>query len=164
MTYDFNTSGNEVTGINAPLYPHSNDTNRVFNGDYTVQNWINNGASRSKLFLGLAFYARTFTLANPSVNGVHAPVVGPGGDVLMYNELCQELNRGGWTVVYDEEQQSPFAFKGNEWWGYDNVRSIRVKSQYAVQQGLAGVMIWALDYDDVNNDCGTGWNPLFAAI
>lgn len=172
MTYDFNGSWNVRTGQNSPLYPHSTDTNRAFNIDYAVRHWINNGASRAKLFLGLAFYGRTFTLADPAVNGLHAPTIGPGnpgrysneGGLMMYNEICQELDSGGWTVIYDTDQQSPYAFKGNQWWGYDNAQSIRVKSQYAVDQGLAGVMIWALDYEDVHNQCGTGWNPLFAAI
>lgn len=166
MTYDFNGSWNDRTGMNAPLFPHRNDVNRVLNGDYAVQNWIRNGASREKLFLGLAFYGRSFTLANPAVNGVHAPTIGPGaiGELLMYNEFCQELNRGGWTVVYDEDQQTPYAYKGNQWMGYDNPRSITAKSKYAVDNRLAGVMIWALDYDDASNVCGTGWNPLFVAI
>lgn len=172
MTYDFHGSWDGRTGINSPLYPHAAAANRNFNIDAAVQHWINAGASRAKLFVGLAFYAQTFTLANPAVNGMNAPTIGPGTGgpysaqpgLMMYNEICQELNRGGWTVVYDTQQQSPYAFRGNQWWGFDNAQSIRVKSQYAVQQGLAGVMVWAMDYEDVHNLCGTGWNPLFVSI
>lgn len=172
MTYDFNGSWNGRTGINAPLYPHSTDYNRNLNSDASVRAWIAAGASRAKLFLGLAFYAQTFTLANPANNGIGAPTTGPGlggiwsqqPGLMMYNEICRDLNTGGWTVVYDTQTQSPYAYRGNQWWGFDNAQSIRVKSQYAVQQALAGVMVWAMDYEDVHNLCGTGWNPLFISI
>lgn len=172
MTYDFHGSFNGRTGQNSPLFPSSLDTNRVFNIDYAVNHWIRNGASPQKLIMGLGFYAQTFTLANPAVNGLHAPTIGPGTagpysqqpGLMMYLEICKELNAGGWTVVYDYEQQSPYAFKGNQWWGYDNPQSIRAKSEYAVSKNLAGVMMWSMDYEDAHNQCGTGWNPLLVAI
>lgn len=172
MTYDYNSHWNKRTGQNSPLFASPNDISPTFNIDASVNAWIRAGASPQKLFLGLAFYAQTFTLANPAQNGIGAPVTGPGRagpysdspGLLMYNEICEELNRGGWTVRFDTQQQSPYAFKGNQWWGYDNVQSIRIKSQYAVQKNLAGVMMWAVDYEDNLNRCGQGVNPLLAAI
>lgn len=172
MTYDYNAHWNGRTGQNSPLYASSNDINSQWNIDASVNAWIRAGANPQKLFLGLGFYAQTFTLQNPAQNGLGAPTVGAGlpgpysqsPGLLMYNEICEELNRGGWTVRYDTQQQSPYAFKGNQWWGYDNVQSIRAKTQYAVQRNLAGVMMWAVDYEDRHNHCGTGFNPLLAAI
>ena len=37
-----------------------------------------------------------------------------------------------YTVVYSQEQQAPYLYKGNQWVGYDNVASIRAKVFYFV--------------------------------
>lgn len=66
------------------------------------------------------------------------------GSLMTYVQICNEFNRGGWTGVYDYEQQSPYAFKGNQWIGFDNPQSIRAKSEYAVSKNLAGVMMYGL--------------------
>lgn len=172
MTYDYNSHANGRTGQNSPLFASSNDINSKWNADAAVTAWIRAGANPQKLFLGLGFYAQTFTLSNPAQNGIGAPTSGPGlpgpyslaPGLYMYNEICEELKRGGWTVRYDTQQQAAYAFKGNQWWGYDNAQSILAKTQYAVQRNLAGVMMWAVDYEDRHNRCGTGYNPLLSTI
>lgn len=65
---------------------------------------------------------------------------------------------------FDWEQMSPYMFRGNQWVGYDNAESIRIKTRYAVDNGLGGVMLWAVDYDDHRNRCGEGAFPLLRAI
>merc|ERR550519_1698190 len=58
----------------------------------------------------------------------------------------------------------PYAYKGNQWVGYDDVDTIRRKSEYVREMGLGGGMVWALDLDDFRNDCGEGPHPLMNAI
>merc|ERR1719402_942322 len=48
--------------------------------------------------------------------------------------------------------------------GYDDVAMIRKKSEYVMQYGFGGAMIWALDLDDFNNVCGCEHNPLLRTI
>ena len=31
------------------------------------------------------------------------------------------------TLVWDEEQKVPYIFKGDQWVGYDNLRSVQIK-------------------------------------
>lgn len=171
MTYDLHGYYNGRTGHNSPLFA-GNDTNRNYNIDAAVNNWIQHGASPQKLFLGIGFYGQTFTLANVNNNGVGAVSIGAGNagtlsqqsGMVMYREICEELSHGGWTENYDEARESPYAFKGNQWWGFDNERSVKVKSKYAVEKKLAGVMMWAIDYEDHKNRCGAGYNPLLTAV
>lgn len=39
----------------------------------------------------------------------------------------EEQLKGGWTVVWDDEQKVPYMYKGNQWVGYDNPESLKLK-------------------------------------
>jgi GH18 family chitinase len=47
---------------------------------------------------------------------------------------------------------------------YDDVESIGIKVKYANAKGLAGAMVWSIDFDDFRNDCGHGKFPLLNKI
>ncbi|KAI4468376.1 chitinase [Holotrichia oblita] len=68
--------------------------------------------------------------------------------------ICENIAQGGWTVVWDDEQQVPYAYKGNQWVGFDNAKSMTLKTEYAKYYGLGGVMVWSLETDDFNGKCG----------
>ncbi len=42
----------------------------------------------------------------------------------------------------------PYAYSGNQWVGYDTPESLATKTQFVVQKGLAGAMVWDLSTDD----------------
>ena len=44
----------------------------------------------------------------------------------VYLKICTFLNEGA-TEVWDAPQEVPYAYQGNEWVGYDNVRSFKLK-------------------------------------
>lgn len=162
MTYDLHGSWNWLTGINAPLY--STDG---FNVDACVTYWLQQGAPPSKLLLGVPFYGRTFTLENEANNGIGVPTLGPGNageytkesGFLAYYEICT----GSWNHVWSNEQSVPYAYSGNQWVGYDNPESIRLKVEYMSSKGLAGIMIWSIETDDFLGKCGSV-NPLLNVI
>lgn len=52
--------------------------------EWAVNYWIQKGAPPEKINLGMPLYGRTFTLANPSNNGLFAPDSGNGGVVGRY--------------------------------------------------------------------------------
>lgn len=66
-------------------------------------------------------------MSNPSYNTVGSPTNGPGqpgpytqeSGMLGYNEICEYVKQG-WTVQREPEQRVPYAFKGNQWVGYDD--------------------------------------------
>ncbi len=172
MTYDYNSYHDGLTGLNSPLFVNINSSNPQFNIDATTNLWINSGASPSKLLIGLGFYGQSFTLSNKNNNGLGAASKGPGNQgpysyqpgFLTYLEICLELKTGGWTSNFDHQSRTPYATKNDQWISYDNPLSIRIKTEYAVMKQLAGVMIWAVDYDDKANVCGEGRNPLLNSI
>lgn len=159
------------TELNAPLYG-SSPADRAINADATVQAWLRAGAAPPKILFGIPFGGSDFQLASSRQHGVGAASVGDGAagpytglaGFLSYLEICErQRSDGGWTSVYVRSQQSVYAFRGVQWIGYDDGRTVQAKAAYAVRHGLGGVMLWAVDFDDAYDVCGGGAMPLLAA-
>ncbi|XP_068275372.1 acidic mammalian chitinase-like [Nyctibius grandis] len=174
MTYDFHGSWDGRTGENSPLYKGPSDTgdNIYFNVDYAMNYWKSNGAPAEKLVVGFATYGNTFTLQNPSTNGLDAPASGPGpagpytqeAGSLAYFEICTLLNSGA-TQVWDAPQDVPYAYKGSEWVGYDNIKSFNIKVDWLKKNNFGGAMVWTIDMDDYTGTfCKEGKYPLITTL
>ncbi|NXH21332.1 CHIA chitinase, partial [Bucco capensis] len=139
MTYDFHGSWDSTTGENSPLYKGPTDDGDYiyFNVDYAMNYWKSNGAPAEKLVVGFPAYGNTFTLQNPSEHGLGAPASGAGpagpytqeAGTLAYYEICSLLSSGA-TEVWDAPQDVPYAYKGKEWVGYDNIKSFNIKVRW----------------------------------
>nr|XP_033321130.1 acidic mammalian chitinase-like [Megalopta genalis] len=171
MTYDFNGYWSGYTGMNSPLYASPKDGDNQLNVNASIHYWLSQGAPANKIIVGVPFFGMTFTLKNSKNHGVHAPTSGPGikgpytndkGNI-GYNEMCVDLKKGGWTVVWDRKEDVPYAYKGNQWVSYDNPSSIKQKAAYAKHYNLGGVMIWSVDTDDFHGNCGPK-NALLKAV
>ncbi|XP_005113563.3 acidic mammalian chitinase-like [Aplysia californica] len=80
MTYDFHGSWDKKTGHNSPLYAHPGDTGiqANYNIDSAIKYYIQHGAPKEKINVGLATYGRNFILADPSQSDVNDPINGAG--------------------------------------------------------------------------------------
>ncbi|XP_040851849.1 chitinase-3-like protein 1 isoform X1 [Ochotona curzoniae] len=173
MTYDFHGAWRGTTGHHSPLFRGQEDASpdRFSNADYTVGYVMRRGVPANKLLLGIPAFGKSFTLAS-SETGVGVPILGPGlpgrftkeEGILAYYEICDFLQ--GATVHRLLGQQVPYATKGNQWVGYDDLESVRQKVQYLKSRQLAGAMVWALDLDDFRGSfCGQNLRfPLTNAI
>ena len=159
------------------MYPRSTekDDQRLLNQQATIETWIQGGCPPSKLVLGLGAYGRTFRLKQKKKPDIkpYAPAKGAGlpgnytgtRGFLSYYEICHLIKNHKWQTNYDDEQQVPFAYKDDQWVGYDNQISIEKKCYYLVKQRLAGAMIWSLDLDDfLGRFCGQGKYPLVTSV
>ncbi|XP_063991969.1 acidic mammalian chitinase-like [Diachasmimorpha longicaudata] len=163
MTYDFHGSWEHQTGHHAGLHG---------NGDISVEScvkyWLDNGSPKEKLVVGIPTYGKSWTLADPNNHGVGAPASGVGQPgpytqapgTLAYNELCEQINAGQWTVEFDEGAYVPYAFKGDQWVGYENVQSAKGKAGFIRDWGLGGAMVWTIDFDDFRGSCGEKYGIL----
>jgi len=159
MTYDLHGYWDQITGLNAGLYSTPEDIAQYgydLSVSWATDYWISHGASPDKLLLGLAPYGRGFTLANVGLNqGPLSAVTGPStagpqsteAGYMAYHEIVDMIASGA-NKYYDEVRQAPYIIKGNQWIGYDNPRSLRVKVDFLKSKGLRGVMVWAIELDD----------------
>ncbi|KAK0049202.1 acidic mammalian chitinase [Biomphalaria pfeifferi] len=160
MTYDYHGFWQKTTGLNAPMF--SNDGLDVHS---TITWYTNNGLRADKIFLGIALYGRTWTLADPSLNGVGAPAVDSGiagnctkeKGTLAYFEICDLLRNKGYTETLDYIGQQKYAYNGDQWVSYDDKQSLNIKMDYINGFNLGGAMVWALSDDDFSGQfCGEG--------
>jgi len=172
MTYDFHGSWDKKTGHNAPMFYCEGDDIDFFNTDSAVNYWIKSGFPARKIMLGLPIYGRSFTLNDPKNNGIGAPAR-DGGQAgkwtrakgfLGYYEICLYLKQG-WTKVKGADcTVGPYAYKGNQWVGYDDIDAVKFKMNYVKEKGLGGGMVWDVTMDDFKGNCGEGKNPFLTAM
>lgn len=175
MTYDFHGQWEEKVGHNSPLLPleGANSYDRKLTVDYSLREWIKQGAPPQKILMGVPAYGRSFTLADPEQFDIGAATVKGGKEgrytieegFLAYYEVCDFLYEDNTTLVWDNEQQVPFAYNGDQWVGFDDERSVQVKMDWIKTTGIAGVMVWSVDMDDFRGNCGAGTKyPLLNAM
>lgn len=179
MAYDYHGGWETKTGHNAPLFrsPHHDLSaeEQMLNVNWSVNYWLQRGAAREKLMLGVGSYGRSFTLDKGQVNGINAPASQKGRagpytrepGSLGYNELCESFaGSNGWTIVRDPDYLAPYAFNQAErqWVGYDDRESLALKAQFAKSMGLGGMMMWSIETDDFRGSCHGEQFPLLNTI
>ncbi|KAF5911004.1 hypothetical protein HPG69_000969 [Diceros bicornis minor] len=174
LSFDFHGSWEKplVTGHNSPLRKGQLDrrTSSYYNVEYAVEYWINKGMPAEKVIMGIPMYGRSFTLASAET-ALGAPASGPGAagpitkssGFLAYYEICQFLQ--GAKITRLQDQQVPYAVKGNQWVGYDDMKSVENKVQFLKNLNLGGAMIWSIDLDDfTGKSCSKGSYPLVQTV
>lgn len=151
MTYDFHGSWENMTGFNTPLKDVGGNQLSI---DATVSSYLEAGINAADLNLGLAFYGRGWTdVASTDNNGVNQAAVVPSGAGYglgtweaggfdSWDIIENYVDKNGYVRYYDEIAQCPYVFDGTTWIGYDDEQSIKVKTEYAIEKGLGGVMFW----------------------
>ncbi|CAM4684505.1 unnamed protein product [Caretta caretta] len=92
---------------------------------------------------------------------IKTSLVGPTG-----YSVCTFLKTGA-TIVWNAPQDVPYAYKGNQWIGYDNPKSFAIKinllsvislcsgAKWLLENNFGGAMVWAIDLDDFTGTfCG----------
>lgn len=78
-SFDYYSSSDPFTYVHSPLYAPEDDPNRLgLTQNGTVWRWLEAGADRGKIILGLPAYGRSFQLANQNDNALMASANGPG--------------------------------------------------------------------------------------
>ncbi|CAF0764782.1 unnamed protein product [Didymodactylos carnosus] len=157
MTFDFYGPWDDKTGVFAPLYHQSYQTEAetLRNVDGLVKLWISLGVPRSKIIIGIPAYGRSFSLRNGE-NGLHAPINGPGypgrytktRGFLAYYEICEKGQAQNWQRVWLESEKSWYMTNSDQWISYEDVDSAALKAQYAKAEQLGGAFIWSIDNDE----------------
>lgn len=78
---------------------------------------------------------------------------------LSFYEICDMLKDGA-HYIWDDEQKVPYAVQDDQWVGFDDERSMRIKMKWLLENGYAGAMVWTVDMDDFRGTCSGSKYPL----
>ncbi|CAH1179462.1 unnamed protein product [Phaedon cochleariae] len=176
LSYDYHSAFEPAVNHHAPLYSLEEDSEYNYEGDlnidHTIKHYLELGAEPNKLVLGIPTYGRSYTLFNPDAFEIGSPADGPGemgeatreNGYLAYYEICDYVKNQDWEVEQpNSKAMGPYAFKENQWVGYDDEDIVRRKAEYVAENSLGGIMFWAIDNDDFRGDCHGKAYPLIEA-
>ena len=148
MTYDFHYAGSRVTGAVAPL------GGAGISAEYDVQTAIEKAKASipaKKLILGAPVYGYEWeTLGNsPGVGSI------PGSGITASTQRVERLlsSCSSCSAQFDESSQESYvSYLDTETNTYHQIsfpdqRSTQAKIDFATEQGLGGIGIWALGYE-----------------
>ncbi len=158
MAYDYHTDGSKQAGPIAPL--RSSTKWSSLSVERSVAAYLKKGVPADALLLSVAYYGRSWP-----TQGVAVPSRALGRGVTLPYRHIVPLVANATRSSFDGPSQSPLlerTVKGatRQLW-YENAESLAAKYAFAKEQGLAGVAIFALGYDNNRTEL---WGALRAAF
>ena len=159
MAYGYYWSGSSRAG---PISPLNGDFSSWYIGR-TIQDYLTKtGDDGSQLILGLPWYGRDWQVTSTAIN---APVVtNTTGATILYpaaeanaQSYNKQYHTGVATAWYNYNNGSQ-----HQVW-YDDSLSLVTKYQYAIDEDIKGIGIWALGYDGGRPEIWGGLSDIFGA-
>ncbi|BFZ03001.1 hypothetical protein BsWGS_06040 [Bradybaena similaris] len=169
MTYDYHGLWENTTNAASPTNAPDGDPLCL---TATLNYYLENGASREKINVGLSLFGRSWTLSRSGDTAIGSPAIAGGAagpytltpGILSYYEVCTLL-KNGYTARFDPLAQVMYAFRGNQWVTYESRVTLELKVDYILENGFGGAMVWSLDHDDfLGRFCNQGSYPLISYI
>ncbi len=146
MTYDFFGSWVSRSGHNSPLFPPaSNNQGSVQAGMNYLH--LTRGVPKNQILIGIPFYGKRCAAAayNAAYSG--------GVTDLHYSQIAPLINNN-WDYHWDNISKVPYLLHQSEnlFITFDDTASVRHKCEFALNQSVGGVMMWALGQDLINHE------------
>lgn len=171
LTYSYEGPWSDITAHHSPLFVNSRDprdhqVQALFTIDGAVQAFLDLGVPASQLVVGTPLYGHAWNGVQPNeFFGMFSPHGGipgnirPGGQ-LYWKDLVQFEGSSNYVRFFDREAGVPWLWNENAQIAisYENEESARNKAAYVRNQGLGGMSLWQLAYDDARHTLTTTIN------
>ena len=146
MSYDMVNRKSAFTGYHAALYSTTFQKTSI---DNTIRFLDSMNIDRNKIVIGAAFYARMYKVADTSNQGLYRPAVFDGFTIYKSYQR-QFASNNGFTRYWDDTAKVPYCFNATQklFVTFDDEHSIALKTSYALDKKLNGLLIWELRQDD----------------
>jgi chitinase len=158
MTYDYTGTWTDFAGHHSPLYASSKlPKDDILSTELTMKYLLEKrGIPADRVTLGIALYGKAFAVSQPyaSTKGAAKPKT----PAINYRDICMLREQHGWIRKWDDETKNPWLYApdGSVVIGYDDNKSVDIKTRWAMRHGLRGVFFWQVDADRMPD----GSNPL----
>lgn len=145
MSYDLVSGYSTVTGNHTPLYatPQQKES-----ADNAVTLMLKYGVPADKIVIGAAFYAKVWQNVPDTSFGLYQPGQYKMG--VSYRNFDRQLSPdSGFVYHWDSIAQAPYIYNPEQkiFATFDDKKSIELKTKYAMDRGLNGIMFWQLGDD-----------------
>ncbi|RDB24966.1 Chitotriosidase-1 [Hypsizygus marmoreus] len=153
MSYDLHGTWDSTNKFLGPFIASHTNLTEIDNALSLL--WRNN-IKPENVVLGLGFYGRSFTLADPScttpgcvfTSGARAGECTQSVGTLSFAEIQRIVAKGA-TVTTDEAAAVKMVvYDTDQWVSYDDEETFKLKIDYANSHCLGGTMVWAASTDD----------------
>lgn len=145
MTYDLVHGYSTRTGHHTPLYSTDEQKESV---DFAVSYLDSIGVPKSKMVIGAAFYARLWERVEPKNNGLYQD--GNFKYFWCYFKNKELLTQeSGYEYFWDSIAHAPYMYNSDKklYATFDDQKSLALKTRYALENQLGGIMFWELVCD-----------------
>jgi len=114
---------------------------------------LSKGVDPRQVIIGCAFYGRGWKGVSPENHGLYQSNKGYW-KTLSYSKIHQNYeNRNNFIRYWDDIAKAPFLYNPVDsiFISYDDAMSVKLKTAYAQNNNLGGVMFWELKHDTENN-------------
>lgn len=149
MTYDLVHGYSVTSGHHTPLYSTDQQTEST---DHAVQLLLEAGVPSNQIVIGAAIYGRFFKIDEGTKVDLYMPCKFSHG--FSYKNATDSLSvENGFIQFWDSEAEAPYAINEERRLvaSYDDKRSISLKTRYAREYKLGGIMFWQLIDDKFRN-------------
>ncbi len=149
MTYDLVHGYSVTSGHHTPLYSTDQQTEST---DHAVHLLLAAGVPAEQIVIGAAIYGRFFKIEEGSPVDLYKPCKFSHG--FSYKHATDSLSTAnGFVQYWDEKAEAPYAINKERRLlaSYDNKQSIALKTKYAIDYNLGGIMFWQLIDDKFRN-------------
>lgn len=116
---------------------------------------LKNGVKPAQLVIGAAFYGRAWKGVPPENNGLYQPNTGSYIGWSGYNQIRKEFEPNkDYKRYWDPVAKAPYIYSAKDsiFISYDDTVSVRLKTEYAIEKKLGGIMFWQLGNDTKAED------------
>ncbi|THU39978.1 glycoside hydrolase family 18 protein [Niastella caeni] len=145
MTYDLVHGYSTVTGHHTPIY---STPDQIESADNAIRFLDSIGIPRRKMVIGAAFYARIFENVDSVNNGLYQPGKFKRG--VPFKAYPRVLSAdSGFVYHWDPIARAPWLYNAKQklFVTFDDTTSMRLKTAYAIEKKLNGIMFWQLGED-----------------
>ncbi|MBV9963497.1 MAG: glycoside hydrolase [Parafilimonas sp.] len=145
MSYDLVNGNSTITGHHTPLYSTPQQIESVDNAIHFFDSIY---FPLNKVAIGAAMYGRIFNADIDANNGLYQHGNFDHG-ISWKNFNLDSMQQQGYVYYWDDIAKAPYMYNKElkKLFSYDDAHSLALKTKYAADKGLYGIMFWQLGDD-----------------
>jgi chitinase len=126
------------------------DLTKPFSTERIVNFLLDKGVNPAQIVIGSNFSGRAWQGVPPANNGLYQLNRGRARLRVSYSAIRESMeDKNGFVRYWDQAAKAPYLYNAKDslFITYDDTLSVRLKTKYAAEKGLGGIMFWQLGAD-----------------